>query len=296
MYEVKILADSISPSGVRLLTVQATFPRFILAEVNTHRMLSRNSASSRAIPPEKLISRVIANPFVPETFNKRVKGMGVGEELGAQEHSTARAAWLAARDDAVRVAEVLLGLDCDKSRINRLLEPFLWHTAIISATEWDNFFALRDHPDAQPEFQKLARMMLETMMDSSPVQLSPGEWHLPLVFESDEQLVADHDTLPWISAARCAKVSYDRQEDEESPEDSLARAKRLAESGHLSPFEHPALLPKAALDENQHYLETGEFYGNFREWVQLRKKIPDEANAVGAQQGITNWEERLDIP
>jgi len=289
MYEVKILADSVSPSGIRLLTVQATFPRFILAEVNTHRMLSRNSASSRAIPPEKLIDRVIHTPFVPETFNKRVKGMGVGEELSAQEQSTARAVWLAARDDVVACARELLEMDCDKSRINRLLEPFLWHTAIITATEWDNFFALRDHPAAQPEFQQLARMMLEAMLKSAPAQLDPGEWHLPLVFEADEQLVADHDTLPGISAARCARVSYNRQEDDESPEDSLTRAKHLARAGHLSPFEHPAYVPLTNAGQE-------EFHGNFKGWVQLRKEIPNEENVIGAQEGIDNWEERLDIP
>jgi hypothetical protein len=82
MYDVKVLADSIyglsSGQTARITTMQVTFPRFILAEINTHRAFSRNSASSRAIPTEKIIEQVVTNPFIPETFNRRVKGMGVG--------------------------------------------------------------------------------------------------------------------------------------------------------------------------------------------------------------------------
>ncbi|MEO7398589.1 MAG: FAD-dependent thymidylate synthase, partial [Ilumatobacteraceae bacterium] len=178
-YQATILADSISPDGVRLTTLWVTFPRFILAEVNTHRMLSRNSNSSRAIPPERQIEKVRTNPFVPETFNKRVTGMGVGDPLERKEAAVARGVWLDAAEFACDQAEQLLNLDCDKSRINRLLEPFLWHSAVISATEWDNFFALRDHPAAQPEFRILAKMMKTAMTYSSPVKLPYTQWHLP---------------------------------------------------------------------------------------------------------------------
>jgi hypothetical protein len=60
-HSTKILADSISPDGVRLTTLEVVMPRIVLAEFNTHRMLSRNSASSRAIPIEKMIRMVIPN-------------------------------------------------------------------------------------------------------------------------------------------------------------------------------------------------------------------------------------------
>ena len=139
MYAVKILADSIAPSGVRLTTMEITFPRFILAEINTHRALSRNSASSRAIPTEKNIERALQSPFIPE-FNERVVGMGVGDVLPDAEQAHARNAWLAARNSAVAAARALLHVD--KSRANRLLEPFMWQTAIVSATDWANFFRL----------------------------------------------------------------------------------------------------------------------------------------------------------
>lgn len=199
-YEVKVLADSISPEDVRLTTLECTFPRFILAEMNTHTLFSRNSASSRAIPTEKIIERVMGDPFIPATFNKRIKGMGVGVALESQERS--RNAWLTARDEAVNNARVLVEEDVDKSRVNRLLEPFMWHTAIITATEWDNFMALRQPADgevpqldfpAQPEMQIAARCMREAMEESEPRTVAAGEWgHLPLV-EDGEADTALHD-------------------------------------------------------------------------------------------------------
>lgn len=298
-YRAEILADSVSPDGVRLTTLQVTFPRFILAEVNTHRMLSRNSASSRAIPPEKQIERVRTNPFVPETFNKRVKGMGVGEAIDDQ--NAARVAWLDGRDGAVTAACQLLDLDCDKSRINRLLEPFLWHTAIISATEWSNFFALRDHPAAQPEFQITARLMKEAMADSDPREVAYGEWAVPLV-EQTEMTPShfggpDWEYWPWVSAGRCAKVSYETHTNHESSKVSYERAQTLGSVGHVSPHEHVARpfsqqewIEVRALQEEyrigceslpgwdfeQSYHDSLEFRGNLRGWVSLRKLIPHE--------------------
>jgi hypothetical protein len=302
-YAVDVLADSVSPDGVRLTTLKVTFPRFILAEVNTHRMLSRNSASSRAIPPEQQIQRVIDDPFVPETFNKRVKGMGVGEALGDYDAERARMTWLESAEQAIHAAETLVGLDCDKSRINRLLEPFLWHTAIISATEWSNFFALRDHPAAQPEFQIVARMMRDAMDLSTLEEIDYDEWHTPLVNKSERSVALAHgdhmwDELAWGSAGRCAKVSYDTQDNYETPSDSVDRARKLGSVGHVSPHEHPARpftkqewTEVMALQEeyrigcdslpgwgpfDQSYHDSLEFCGNFRGWVQLRKSIEHE--------------------
>lgn len=272
-YEVKILADSIGPHGVRLTTFEATFPRFILAEVNTHRMLSRNSASSRAIPTEKQIERVKSHPFVPE-FNERVTGMGVGEPLRGAQQRRAMVKWLDARDRAVEAAEGLLHVD--KSRANRLLEPFMWHAAIISATEWDNFFALRCHPDAQPEFQKIAKMMQEALWLSEPEPLEWGQWHLPMVDPGSELPEARQTRSEgwWaeVSAGRCARVSYDTHNRAEDPEDSAKRWQRLSNSGHWSPAEHPAQCePDPA------------WIGNFRGWRQLRKTYAYE-NDFGALQ------------
>lgn len=291
-YACTVLADSMSPWGHRLLTVEVTFPRFILAEVNTHRDFSRNSASSRAIPPEHIIKRVIEEPFVPAQFNTRVKGMGVGDPLSVEKQAQAESQWLYSRLAAIRFAEELLTLDVDKSRINRLLEPYMWHTAIISSTQWDNFFALRDHPAAQPEFRTLAGLMLDTMRASEPRSFIEGWWHLPLCTE-DEIGACVHGTTNWeymamVSAGRCARVSFDKQGEYEPIEDSHARAMKLKKSGHLSPMEHPATPLKP--DEHGPDWQSRSTVSNFVGWKQLRKTIPDEANLVGTLEGRQRWD------
>ncbi len=280
-YQAQILADSISPQGVRLVTIHCTFPRFILAEVNTHRMLSRNSNSSRAIPPERQIAKVSENPFVPETFNLRVKGMGVGNPLEQKDAVVARNAWLDAAEFACRQAQILLDLNCDKSRINRLLEPFLWHSAIISATEWDNFFALRDHPAAQPEFRILAQLMRKAIAESEPLTIRQGEWHLPGTpdFPYDDSS-PDWDYWKNVSAGRLAKwTSYDKMDEEDLPDAAVSRAEKLIGSFHMSPTEHQAR-PMRPYELGRQGGPTTSFCGNFRGWVQYRKEIPNEHNAA----------------
>jgi hypothetical protein len=289
-YDVKVLADSISPDGVRLTTLQCRYPRFIHSEMLRHRVFSHSVASSRAIPTEKQIERVRENPFVPETFNKRVKGMGVGEALDPEAQQDARDAWLWAADHAAMIAEKLNAIGIDKSRANRLLEPFIWVDDIITATEWDNFFALRDHPAAQPEFQILAQIMRAALKTSEPRHVGYDSWHLPYVKDEEvkEDLVkANYDEQPWVfdsvmdvwkrvSASRCARVSFDTHEQIEPIHRSLERADMLINSGHLSPFEHVAR--PMGIPALGHLKPAAAFMGNFRGWVQFRKEFPNEEN------------------
>jgi hypothetical protein len=260
-YYARTLADSISPDGVRLTTLEARFPRFILAEMNTHRVFSRNSASSRAIPTEKLIAQVEEDPFVPATFNKRVTGMGIGTEADEAVAAIARHAWFEGSDYAVDVAKRLNVLGLDKSRVNRVLEPFMWHTAIISSTEWWNFFALRcppgDKPDkdfpAQWEMQQIAILMRNAMKASTPQSLDYGWWHLPLVTDeelqnlcdirqtgSSELIVEAERNWCMVSSRRTARVSFDKHTESEPPSVSVNKAGQLVSGGHWSPTEHCA--------------------------------------------------------
>nr|AIA10740.1 thymidylate synthase complementing protein [uncultured bacterium] len=261
LYSAEVLEDSIA-NGVRLTTVLATFPRFILAEVNTHRVFSRNSASSRAIPTKKLLDRMRAGEnFTPATFNARVVGMGIGDELSAADSARARSEWQAAMEDAMRHASVLTDddLNIDKSRANRLLEPFLWHTAIITSTEWSNFFALRcpdaDTPQqdfpAQWEFQQTAILMRQAMGASDPVELGPDEWHRPMVdnnIDGDALYREDRYASDWemtqrlnmVASRRLARVSFDKHTDTEPLGVSISKAGDLVGSAHFSPTEHVA--------------------------------------------------------
>lgn len=260
-YYAEILADSISPDGVRLITIETCYPRFIHAEVKRTRMQESSVASSRAIPTEKNIARVIEDPFVPATFNARVKGMGVGEAISELDAQDAQAVW---RDAARMMAEAAADLNrigIDKSRANRLLEPFLFVTDIMTATEWTNFFALRcpmgDEPTiefpAQLEFQQIAILMRNAMRASEPQPLDHGLWHLPGIEEeklrdlcelrqtNDKQGAARAEyELKRVSARRMARVSFEKQREAEKWGVSIQRAEDLVKDGHFSPHGHQA--------------------------------------------------------
>ena len=129
----KIVADSVSPDGVRLVTFIVTFARMVLAEFNTHRVFSRNSASSRAIPVKKMIKMVMENPYVPETWGKNQKGMQAGEDMTEEEAAIEVKAWLEERDYAVQRARERMERGVHKQIANRPLEHYMYHTAIVSS-------------------------------------------------------------------------------------------------------------------------------------------------------------------
>lgn len=280
-YEAKVLADSVSPAGVRLATLLVTMPRIVLAEFNTHRALSRNSASSRAIPVEKRIAAVELDPFVPEAFGRNQKGMQAAEVLRDEEGERARARWLYACKSACRHARDLADMGVHKQLANRLIEPFLWHTVVVSATEWSNFFALRCHPDAQPEIRKAAELMREAMAASKPRPINFGEWHTPFVepAEAHDLLVGGMNQrgVCKVSIGRSARVSYLTHDGQRAPEEDVKLADRLSASGHMSPFEHVARPFDSRIDSPERIDVLGQpFVGNFKGWVQYRKGIPNE--------------------
>lgn len=303
-FDAKVLADSQSPAGYRLTTLEATFPRFVLAEFNTHRVFSRNSASSRAIPIAKQLRRVLEEPYVPIEFGSNQPGMQAGPALDGEKKEAAEREWLRARDDAVRR---VLGLVTDpetaegdlfdvleqveeatraknrpgewlnvhKQVANRLLEPFMWHTVIVTATEWENFWNLRCHTDAQPEIRLVAETMRDAAAVSEPEELAEGEWHLPLVRPEDRDQAGSIEDLIKISAGRCARVSYLTHAGKRDLSADIELHDRLLESGHMSPLEHPAR-PLSAAE-----LEDNEWSGNFRGWFPYRKSISGETNPLG---------------
>lgn len=259
-YNARVLLDSVAPNGVRLATLEVTFPRFVLAEFNTHRVFSRNSASSRAVPTAKLIERVEREPAMPLEWGRNKAGMSASDVLTGDEAESAAAIWLRARDDAVARARELVRLNVHKQELNRILEPFLWHTVIVTSTEWKNFFDLRCAPNAQPEIRAAAVRMREAIASSDPRSVELGEWHTPLLQEDESEL--DSETRRRVSAARCARVSYLTHEGKREIAKDLELCERLRADRHLSPFEHVAT---PAGDSN--------FHANFRGWIQMRREV-----------------------
>ena len=259
-FGARVLTDSVSPVGIRLTTMEVRFPRFVLSEFNTHRVLSRNSASSRAVPTNKMIERVLESPAMPVEWGVNKPGMSASEALTDAQAEEAKALWLKARDRAVESVRELQTLNVHKQVINRILEPFMWHTVIATGTEWENFYSLRCAMNAQPEIQVAAKLMRAAMDESVPKPIAVGEWHLPLV-QDDERYLPIVD-LQKISAARCARVSYLTHDGNRNIEKDIELCERLRADRHLSPFEHVAT-PS----------DDSAFHANFRGWIQMRKAI-----------------------
>lgn len=235
---VKIVSDSLmGHTNSRITSFEVVFPRFILAEVNTHRIISKSSASSRAIPLNKRIADVRADPFVPLAFTKNKPGM-VADEVITEQYA-AQEVWLKAAMLACDQAEKLSALGVHKQHASRILEPFMWQRTILTGTEWKNFFTLRTAWNAQPEFQELANKMLTAYNVSSPEET---EVHLPYVTREEKMLATLSGVdLYHICAARCARVSYINHDNTPcNTEKDLELAKSLETDGHMSPFDHPA--------------------------------------------------------
>jgi len=277
----EIICDSVSPAGGRMTTFVVRFPRIILAEVNTHKMISKNSASSRARPSAAVLEEARTHPFLPSFWGKNQKGMQAAEEIADSAKEAAQHTWETLVRQAVHGASQLADAGVHKQLANRPLEPYMYHTAVLSGTEWSNFFALRAHPDAQPEFQELAFAMRTAYAANTPSVLVSGEWHLPFVDEREKKVFRD-EILCRMSVARCARVSYLTQDGRKSYEDDLALYARLVENGHMSPLEHVARA--LSTDEWERVVEVAAGWwirkrvpmGNLWGFLQFRKTVPNE--------------------
>lgn len=263
-YSTRIIKDSLGPSGKRITTWLLSYPRFVHSELMTHRQFSRNSASSRAIPIQKMISRVWHDPVLPVWWGRNQKGMQAKEELtGLRKRAVVRL-WLLARLFAIAFAWLLWKLDLHKQIANRLLEPWLFITVVVTTTEHANWFHLRRHPDAQPEIQWVANDMWEKWHASVPTRKRVGEWHLPFIDDAEHTMYM-LDDLKKIAVGRLARVSYLTHEGVRNPSEDVVLCERLAASGHWSPFEHVARPTLSA-----------ERCGNFTGWMQYRKFFANE--------------------
>ncbi|SDJ25543.1 Thymidylate synthase complementing protein [Agrobacterium fabrum] len=287
-----------------LSTLLLRYPRFIHAEFMTHRVFSRNAASSRAIPVKKMIDDILADTAMPIHWGAAQKGMQADQECDAPlplivpGGVSRERAWLWARDEAIRIATAFDNAGYHKQVINRLLEPFLHITVLVSSTEWDNFLELRDHRDAEPHIQMLALEIRKCLEDESTVQtLKPGQWHMPFITTFDEDLLyeasgGDHnigvETLRKVSVARCASTSYKTTDGFDM---SLGRAtaiydKLFSKPFHASPFEHVAQADE--YEDLAYHFERPAFkaaacwkhseeHGNFVGFRQFRRQLELQA-------------------
>lgn len=260
--EAKIIADSVSPAGVRITTMEWVYPRFIHGEVMTHRVFSRNAMSSRAVPVKNMLKQVLFDPAMPVHWGANQPGMQAKAELAGWRRLAARGLWRLGSVLAVSVAGLMHLAGVHKQVANRVLEPWQWMHTLVTSTEWDNFFELRHHPDAQPEFYALAKRVLTEMEISAPARTG---YHVPFI-STEERADMQAEEAFKVSAARCARVSYLTHDGKApSKEADLKLFDRLAGSKpfHASPLEHQAV----AMDS----LNSEDYSGNLKGWHQFRK-------------------------
>lgn len=296
--EAKIIADSISPAGKRITTFQLRYPRFIHAELMTHRVFSRNASSSRAIPVERMIEDLLRDPAMPVYWGANQKGMQAAEELSSDAIEDLKGDWLNAMHQAIGFAQKMMERGLHKQIANRILEPWAHINVVVTATDYENFYALRRHSDAQPEIKVLADCMWLAQNQSTPRLLQPGQWHLPYVSTVDFQQAYDQNfidetdnphtldamtqqNLIKVSVARCARVSYLTHDGRETTiEEDLALYDRLVGGIplHASPAEHQATPDEKWTDSFDHAgnWKHPEEHGNFTGWRQYRKMLPGE--------------------
>lgn len=300
--EVKIICDSISPQDIRLTTFQLRYWRPIHSELMTHRVFSRNAGSSRARPSAAIIEQVRNDYWGPLSWGQNQPGMQASQEVDDATQLLAENQWGLAAQKAADRAEHLLKLGLHKQVVNRLLEPFTYIDVLVTSTQYANWFALRNHKDADPTIQDLARRMFQAFDASNPVTLKPGEWHLPYIELQDHEDVRDYlkkgritrdepsekeivDLLKKISTARCARISYKPFDGSTgSIEKDLEMHDRLVVSQpvHASPAEHQATPDTFKCPEIYSQEETvdewaaPQLHGNLTGWIQYRKTLPNE--------------------
>lgn len=307
-YDVRGIAHSISEYGKAVFTVYARYPRFIHAELMTHKDFSRSASSSRAIPVMKMLKQVWHNPAIPVSWGANIPGMQALTQLTGWRANVAKNIWVTAGKIMCVLAYGLMKLGLHKQVANRLLEPWQLIHVVITSSKWVNFDTLRIHPDAQPEIRVLAELIKMARDHMKPTLLKAGEWHLPWIDPEDWD-TARHwaefknpmssnyfeivlDVLRKQSAARCARTSYATFDGKRSTiEADLKLYAQLVESRpvHASPCEHQAtpdtqsMYCTYVMDANGHYgrvaekleWDNPELHGNLSGWLQFRRMIPE---------------------
>lgn len=279
----KVVCHSEAPNGEQLITMEIELHRFILPEANTHRSLSRNYQSSRAIPVLRQLEQIAEDPAMPVYYGLEQAGMVAGGELTGRDLELVKMIILGMRDACLNGVKQLHKLGLHKQTSNRYVEPWMKTKGLLTATKsaYEAFFELRCHFAAQPEIKLLAERMQKAIAESKPNKLQYGEYHLPYVNHSDfppSEFGLKKDIISAkvkISCSCAAQVSYRRLDD--SLEKALKVYDRLnlpidgeypEDPPHFSPSEHIA---KVMEDYKHESYMCGNFHsGTF--W-QYRKAL-----------------------
>lgn len=306
MYSAEIIADSISPDGIRLTTYETEWPHAVHKDFMTH-TFPKNFESFRAQPPEKLITKLEDGGFfIPEVFGHRTPGMGQrndpleGEE--AIDQDWARELWIKYAMDSIWTAKQMLKRGISKQQINFVIQDLCSIRGVVTATEWDNFFGLRaDADNVRPEVGKVARMMDALHASEQPRLLDYGQWHLPFTtlyelqwaYEDDDRQEWDHYLK--VSTGRTARISYTTHRGVRNQSEDVRLHDDLLSNGHMSPTGHQATpIPLSGVQKyvwrsvggKKFKFNGPDWSGALYGWAQYRKSIPHEENYRELRQHV----------
>jgi hypothetical protein len=278
---VKVIAAS-SHKGMNVTTLELEYPRIIHSEMMTHREFSRNAASSRAIPVKTMINTIRKNMFVPVYWGKNQSGMQAKEQLTGVRRFLAKSLWIIGGHINLLGATLLNAVGVHKQLANRNLEYISYMKTIITSTSFDNFLTLRDHEDAQPEIQAVAKKLKLHLAAANREELAEGEWHTPYVEHRRDDLGnliygrgLDVETAKQVSVSCIAQVSYRKADT--SVDKAIKIFNQLATSVplHASPFES-VLTPISAFSTagvTALSISGHRLSGNSKGWSQYRHNL-----------------------
>lgn len=287
--DVKVIAKSLNLKGEAVTTFEVDYPRYIHSEIMTHRVFGRNAQSSRAVPVAKTLE-ANTNWVRPILWGKNKAGMAHKEVLAGSDLATAENLWDLHAQNAFAVSQALSEVGLHKAWSNRITEPFSRIKVVITATEWDNFFWLRDDEEsAQPEIVELAQRMKEEYESFAATQLDTGHWHLPYVnqgFDSKgkqyftdefDKILKVQDAVK-ISASCCGQVSYRKLDQSKAKAIDIYEKLFSGSKPHLSPCDHIAKVGPKWMDYRTpgvtHMDREGNAWsGNLKNFVQYRHLI-----------------------
>lgn len=292
MFKAEVICHSINQFEVELVTFVLEYPRFIHDQLLTHRVFSRNTSSSRAVPVKAMIENVKADPVFPTFWGKNKEGMSASEELTADYKNSAVQVWEKAMRYAIARAEDLLALGVHKQIVNRLLDPFQFVKVIVTTTDLVNWFSLRNHKDAQPEILYLANLMLAAYKKSKPFKIFDGEWHLPfinrvrekdsLIYSIEGNKDLSREEALKISVSLCAQISFRKEDLSIEKADKICNKLSGSDPKHMSPYEHQGTpiskkdykdVPSGKHNKKELLLNPPNYSGNFKTYYQYRKFI-----------------------
>lgn len=302
MIRARVVAHSLNAAtGDELVTMEWTYPRMVHAEALRHRMLSRNAASSRAIPVKRMLEAIQEDPARPVEWGTAKAGMQAGEPLEGVLAMDAEDWWTTTMEDAVRHAEEGAALNLHKQVVNRVTEPFAHITELVSGTEWGNFYRMRVSPFADPTLRALATAAARAYLASTPKVLQPGEWHIPYGEFMPEGLGEMEQAKLAIAWAAQREIEQD-----------FAKHDELLANDHWSCFEHCAQAMEAPepgladrmeaagwdrkigehLEESLHWCRNFRGFRQYRDMVDktsTKRMYPADLHALVEEHGYPGY-------